>query len=106
VIQAVAREKLISLDDAHLRQVSETGNSIEDIVEDVQGIEMPQRSKRAEDLSRAAERYFQLLGLGEKASRDELRAAERTYRAASEPFTIEPGLNALLKLEAIASRSP
>lgn len=106
VIQAVQRGKLIRLEETGVGKVGESGNSLEDIVEDVQGIAMPQRSKRAEDLSRAAERYFRVLRLGRRASDQDLRDAESAYREASEPFTLEPGLNALLKLEAIAARAP
>jgi predicted ATPase len=104
VIQSVPRTKLIQLDDTARLNVAETGNSIEDIVEDVQGVEMPQRSKRAEDLSRAAERYFKALRHRPGGRDDDVREAERAYREASEPFTLEPGLNALLRLEAINAR--
>ena len=75
--------------------------SIEDIVEYIQGVPMPQRSLRSEELSIAAERYFKLLRLGPKASRIELDQARLRYRNASEAFSGEPGLDALLKLEAI-----
>jgi hypothetical protein len=65
-----------------------------------------QRSKRAEDMSQAAERYFSLLRLGRAASPAQIRDAEIAYRKASEPFTAEPGLNALLKVESMAAQQP
>ena len=108
VIQAIAPGKLQRIDRVRDRPSSEdySGKSIEDIIEAIQGIKMPQRSKRAEEMSEAAERYFKLVRLGSSAPPAQLREAEIAYRMASEPFTSEPGLNALLKLESIAVNGP
>lgn len=78
-------------------------NSVEDILEDVQGVDVPQQSKRATDLARATERYFKLIKQNGKVKPAEMAEAEYEYRRASEGFTTEPGLTAILKLEALAA---
>jgi len=72
--------------------------SIEDIVEEVQEIPMPQRGWRAEELHKAAKRYFSLLQEDDSDPED-LRAAELDYRKASEPYSSNPAVNALLQIE-------
>jgi len=98
VIQAVDRSKiLVAGSRRHLAQDGQN-NSIEDIIEDIQGVDLPQRSLRAERLSKAAEKYFGLLKNSERARPLALQAAEDEYREASEPYTMEPAAHALLKL--------
>lgn len=104
VIQATRRDKIISID-PQFSTALDGGNSIEDIAEDIQGVSLPQRSMRAERLNTAAKVYFTLL---EKQADDpqlvnsnELRAAEQSYRDASEPFASDPAVHALLKVLAM-----
>lgn len=98
VIQATRRQQIISIDST----VLDGGNSIEDIAEEIQGVSVPQRSIRAEKLSAAANLYFTLLDRqavnSQQVDSTELRAAERIYREASEPFTSDPAVHALLKV--------
>ncbi|ARU90301.1 AAA family ATPase [Pseudomonas sp. M30-35] len=102
VIQAAGRQRITFIEPHSSMVLLEGGNSLEDIAEDVQGISQPQRSVRAEILSSAAKRYFTLLETKAEDSHqvdpDELREAERLYRDASEPFTADPALHALLKV--------
>ncbi|WP_425260308.1 AAA family ATPase [Rubrivivax sp. RP6-9] len=109
VIQATRREQISAIDTASASiGVSSGGNSIEDIAEDIQGISVPQRSVRAERLNAAAKRYFELLELrandAKKVTPAKLRAAERSYREASEPFTSEPAVHALLRVFAMEGK--
>lgn len=102
VIQATDRDKIIAVDQ-YIKDISfDGGNSIEDIVEDIQGVAFPQRSMRAEKLSNAAEKYFKLLEVNAekstKETREALLKAENSYRDASEPFTTDPAVHALLKV--------
>lgn len=103
VIQAANRQKVTSIDPAAPVELLEGGNSIEDIAENIQGVKVPQRSIRAEKLSKAAEQYFKLLKQMESRSKltkpDELLTAEKSYREASEPFTSDPAVHALLKVQ-------
>jgi hypothetical protein len=86
-------------------QIAEAGPgaSIEDIVEQVQGIELPQRSLREEQLALATEHYMKVIKNPEASSEERL-TAERKFREASEGFSTQPGLEALLKLEALSAQ--
>jgi len=105
VIQAVDRQKISRTDKLGDIPLDQDANSIEDIVEDIQGITMPQRSKRSEELSIAAEKYFKLLKQ-KNIPEDDLAQAETKYRLASEPFASDPALHALLKVEQMEARKP
>lgn len=76
--------------------------SLEEIVEHVQGVAMPQRNRRAEVLSDAVEKYVTELKKP-RVTKAAVRRAEARYREAAEPYAPNPGLNALLKLEAMAA---
>jgi len=103
VIQAVDRRKILRPDKRGEIRLDQEANTIEDIVEDIQGITMPQRSQRAEKLSQTAQRYFTLLRQKD-VPKQELAEAEKEYRLASEPFTSNPALHALLKVEQMEAR--
>lgn len=102
VIQATDRDKIIAIDPSQYDISLDGGNSIEDIIEDIQGIPLPQRSWRAQELSRAAKRYFRLLelnALGEGTVNPvELIEAKKLYRKASEPFSSDSAVDALLEM--------
>ena len=76
--------------------------SIEDIAEDIQEVEVPQQSLKARELAEATERYFSLLQADAQGTEAELREAEAAYRAVAERYSANPGLGAILKLEALA----
>ena len=63
---------------------------------------MPQRNRRAEVLSNAVEKYVKELKRP-RVTKAAIRRAEVRYREAAEPYAPNPGLNALLKLEALAA---
>ncbi|WP_095055581.1 AAA family ATPase [Pseudomonas sp. Irchel s3b2] len=102
VIQAAGRQRITFIEPHSSAGFLGGGNSIEDIAEDIQGVSQPQRSVRAEILSSAAKRYFTLLEMravdAQQVESADLRAAERSYREASEPFTSDPALHALLEV--------
>lgn len=101
IIQSLKQDELRTLDESGPILVQYANQSIEDIAEDIQKVEIPQQSRSALELSRATERYFSLLGKGKGCPRDELLAAEVEYRKASERYSESPGLDAILKLEAM-----
>ncbi|AWL06268.1 AAA family ATPase [Massilia oculi] len=107
VIQATRRQQITPIDPNSTAHLS-GGNSIEDIAEEIQGVPVPQRSVRAENLNTAANRYFMLLekqSTGkQRVSRAALRTAEQSYREASEPFTSDPAIHAFLKLMTVKGR--
>lgn len=74
--------------------------SIEDIAEEIQEVDVPQQSLKAQELARVTERYFS--SLREVATEAEQREAEAAYRSVVERYSANPGLSAILKLEALA----
>jgi predicted ATP-binding protein involved in virulence len=104
VIQAVDRKKIIIADSNRRLARDSQNNSIEDISEEIQGVDLPQRSLRAKRLSEAAEKYFRLLKNSKRSSTKALRDAEREYREASEPYTMEPAAHALLKIAKLEAK--
>jgi len=102
IIQSARPGEVVSLD-GRIEVEEYVGASIEEITQHIQGVDLPQQSKRSTDLAQATERYFALIKNNGKTKPKELAKAEYEYRRASEGFTSEPGLNALLKLEALAA---
>ena len=96
VIQALRPGELINLDPDEFVEYAD--KSIEDIAENVMGVDLPQKSKRYRQMMNAAEEYFRLLrSAGENAA--ELAEAELRLNELSEPFSDDPAFQALLKLE-------
>ena len=90
-----------TLDESGPLLVEYADKSIEDIAEDIQKVECPQQSRRAGELSRATERYFSLLKkMGRDGPSRELNSAEVEYRKASQRYSGNPEIAAILKLEA------
>ena len=105
IIQSLEAGELRTLDQSGPQLLEYTNRSIEDIAEDIQQIESPQQSLRAQELTQATERYFALLqNADENSDNEELKAAEAAYRTAAERYSANPGLNAILKLEALVRK--
>jgi predicted ATP-dependent endonuclease of OLD family len=104
VIQSVPLDRVQEVTKEGGSLFNEEVTTIDDIAEEIQGIEMPQRSLRAEALNDAAERYFGLLR-DSSASEADLKEAEEQYRQASEPFSRNPAVDALLRVEKIQARN-
>jgi predicted ATP-binding protein involved in virulence len=98
IIQSISPGELRSLDVEDSQPLQYANQSIEDI----QLVDMPQQSLKAQQLAQATERYFTLLQNQDAADSDELVTAEANYRQALQPFSDDPGLTAILKLEAMA----
>ena len=102
VIQSLEPDELRTLDESGPLLVEYANRSIEDIAEDIQKVEVPQQSERARRLAQATERYFSLLKKkGKNVAPSELKSAEEEYRNASERYSENPGIDAILKLEAM-----
>jgi predicted ATP-binding protein involved in virulence len=96
VIQSLHPGELINLDPDEFGEYA--GKSIEDIAENVMGVEVPQKSERYRQMMAAAEAYFRLLR-GAHSPATAVDAAERRLNELSEPFSDDPAFQALLKLE-------
>jgi predicted ATP-binding protein involved in virulence len=100
LIQSLREARLIMLDG---RPEPDFANkSIEDIVEEIQGVAMPQRSQHYLDMMNAAEAYFALLHQGVPDDDVALAALKDQLDRLSAPFSDDPGYQALLKIERMA----
>ncbi len=98
VIQALQHGELINLDLEDFGEYAD--KSIEDIAENVMGVDLPQKSERYLKMMTAAEEYFRLLraSSGDPAK---LAEAEERLNELSVPFSDDPAFQALLKLERV-----
>lgn len=102
VIQTLRPGELISLDDEIHAEY--TDQSIEDISEEVMGIELPQKSERYVKMLAAAEEYFTLLrSTAVTTDAGAIEAAKQKLDELSIPFSDDPAYQAFLKVERIAA---
>ena len=104
IIQSLEAGELRTLDPGGPALLEYANRSIEDIAEEIQKVDVPQQSLRAVELAEATERYFALLRSRTDRTDDELRQAETAYRAAAKRYSANPGVSAILELEALARR--
>ncbi len=102
VIQSIHPGELISLDPEEIEEYAD--KSIEDITEQVMGVDLPQKSERYLKMISAAEEYFRLLRQPVPAAEEEIIAAERRLNELSMPFSDDPAFQALLNLERESQR--
>ena len=104
IIQALDPGELRTLDQTGPPLVEYASRSIEDIAQEIQAVDVPQQSLKDQELAEATERYFSLLQRGTDEMATELKEAEKAYRDIAERYSSNPGLSAILKLEALARR--
>jgi len=97
VIQSLRPGELINLDPEEFAEYS--NKSIEDITENVMGVQLPQKSERYQKMMQAAEEYFRLLRQIQGQSKESIEAAERRLNELAAPFSDDPAFQALLKVE-------
>lgn len=102
VIQSLRPGELITLDPDEFGEYAD--KSIEDIAEDVMGVDVPQKSKRYLEMMKGAEEYFRLLQKPEATPVD-VSAAEDRFNELSMRYSKDPAFHALLKLEREAKRA-
>jgi len=96
VIQSLRAGELINLNPEEFGEYAD--KSIEDIAENVMGVEVPQKSERYLQMMNAAEEYFQLLRAPDTPG-DRVNDAEQRLNELAAPFSDDPAFHALLKLE-------
>jgi hypothetical protein len=78
--------------------------SPEDIAEELMGIRLPQRSRRWQEMYKAAAEYFEVLER-RKAVPEEVQALERRLDELRQPFSDDPAFAAFLERKrAVADR--
>ena len=84
--------------------VSDYSNrSIEDIIEDVMRVEVPQRSRRYQQMYDAAKKYYALLQRGCEADAGKLERLKRQLDELSAPFSDNVAYHAFLEMERLAA---
>jgi len=97
VIQSLEAGELINLDPEEFGEYAD--KSIEDIAENVMGVDLPQKSERYLKMMEAAEEYFSLLRQPRPATAEAIALSEQRLNELSAPFSDDPAFQALLKLE-------
>ncbi len=93
--------KLINLDDEANYDVRD--QSIEDIAETIQGVELPQRSRRHIDMMHKAEQYFAMLKDDGKSSDEDRQAARRELESMAQ-FSDNPAFQAVIRMQELVSQ--
>jgi predicted ATP-binding protein involved in virulence len=99
IIQSLRDNELINLDN---RDGEYVNGSIEDIVEDVQGLGLPQQSERWKNMMEAAQEYYQVLEQAENVSEEEIEKLKHRLDELSMPYSDDPAYQAFLKMERLA----
>jgi predicted ATP-binding protein involved in virulence len=93
--------KLLNLDNEAANDF--VNKSVEDISEEVQGVELPQRSKRFIEMMDVAKRYYALLNDAQQAPPDKLENLRRELDELSTPFSDDPAYQAFLQMQRVAA---
>ena len=99
IIQSLHPNELIDLDH---RDGEYYNKSIEDIAEDVMGVDLPQQSERWKSMMQAAEEYYRVLEQADNASEEDVDRLKRRLDELSMPYSDDPAYHAFLKMERIA----
>jgi predicted ATP-binding protein involved in virulence len=98
IIQSLRPGELINLEQEAPSEPP--SQSIEDIAEQVMGVEVPQRSERYLEMMKAAEEYYRVLQEAKATTAPEQREAlKRKLDALSEPFSDNVAYHAFLRME-------
>jgi predicted ATP-binding protein involved in virulence len=99
IIQSLRDNELINLDNRDSEYVNK---SIEDIAENVQGVELPQQSERWKNMMQAAQEYYQVLEQAENVPEAEIEILKNRLDELSMPYSDDPAYQAFLKMERLA----
>lgn len=94
--------RLINLD-APAHDQPFANQSLEDIAESVQDVEMPQRSQRWQSMLKAAEEYYAVLRDAKGKTPDDVARLKNRLDELTLPFSDDPAYQALLKSERVAA---
>lgn len=100
IIQSLKEHELINLDPTP--PADYVDRSIEDIAEDVMGVEVPQRSERFQNMMAAAEAYYAALEKADGADAATIEQLKLKLDELSEPFSDNPAFTAILRAERVA----
>ena len=99
IVQSLDRGGLINLDTGNAEPETPEQQSIEDVTEDIMGVQQPQRSRRFRDMVAAAEEYLGAIQGSEAAKGEDLTALRDRLDSLEEPFADNPAYVAFLRLQ-------
>jgi predicted ATP-binding protein involved in virulence len=107
IIQSLRQGKLINLNDSPPSEyeIKSIEESIEDVAEDIMGIELPQYSRRKLAMLEAAEEYYKVLQEAESCDQSDPIRLEKLKERLDElslPFSDNPAYHAFLNMERLA----
>jgi predicted ATP-binding protein involved in virulence len=97
IVQSLRDGELINLDPQPAEEYHD--KSIEDIAENVMGVEMPQKSERYLEMMEAAEEYYRVLQEAKEASPERLEELKARLDELTIPYSDDPAYQAFLKME-------
>ena len=93
--------RLLNLDDEEADEY--VNMSVEDITENVQGVDIPQRSQRYREMMEAAEKYYSVLRDANGATPERVEELKQRLDKLSLPFSDDPAYQAFLRSQRIAA---
>ena len=104
IIQSMSQGGVINLDREPCEPESPGEQSIEDVAENIMGVEQPQRSRRFREMVGAAERYYGILeNATEETDSEKVGALRDQLDELEEPFADNPAYVAFLRLQRTAN---
>lgn len=104
IIQSLEPGELITLDDDDgIPDHEYADRSIEDVVEGVQGVDLPQMSERRRKMFEVAEEYYRLLEEADGADAEEKERIKRQLDELTAPFSDNVAYHAFLNVKRIAA---
>lgn len=103
IIQSLRPDELIDLNVEDRPEAEYQKSSIEDIVEQVMGVDMPSRSQRYKEMIAVAEKYYQALEDIKTADSEEVEQIKLQLDELIEPFSGDAAYQAFLNMERTAA---
>ncbi len=97
IIQSLEPDEILNLNNRDQTRQEYEKLSIEDIVEEIMDIPVPQRSKRYQDMYDTATQYYALLENADPGDSSELRKLEEKLKELSAPFSEDVAYTAFLE---------
>ena len=103
IVQSVRDGGVINLDREDSEPETPHDQSVEDVAENIMGVDQPQRSKRFQEMMQAAEEYYRLIeGATGESDPGEVQALRDRLDLLEEPFANNPAYVAFLRLQRAA----
>ena len=106
IVQSVSQGGVINLDQGDDVPETPEMQSIEDVAENIMGVDLPQQSQRFQKMVATAEEYYRLIESGSTEDDLEVKALRERLDELEEPFADNPAYVAFLRLQRTAKVGP